>query len=240
MFETSGIGVAWNYTIGPAVVYRDLTTLNIINTSTQPLVVMAHTLGIEELMRIDMTRARGFVFEEGSRADPTVVFFSNQHRAAVLGATDVMAHVKDGDTVIIDGVEGKVFVNPDGETLAHYETLRREGPPPEPPSATDQLLKDALDIQNFNPDAMAKELFDAPGIAKAMDTFLKMHGTQEISGQDEKNIMALMEGSDKADSVREKLAKYRDLAKQVADQEAGKSAEGDAAGRGRGRKSRKR
>jgi len=45
---------------------------------------------------------------------------------AVVGLTDLYGKAKDGDTVIVDGNAGKVFVNPDKATLEEYERLKAE------------------------------------------------------------------------------------------------------------------
>ena len=45
---------------------------------------------------------------------------------AVLGLKDISKKVKQGDTVIVDGYRGKVFVNPTKEQVEEYIKLKRD------------------------------------------------------------------------------------------------------------------
>lgn len=45
---------------------------------------------------------------------------------AVVGMKDITTSVKNGDTLIVDGNEGIVIINPDEETLRKYKSLYEE------------------------------------------------------------------------------------------------------------------
>lgn len=62
----------------------------------------------------------------GGRTSHTAIMARSLEIPAVVGLTDLYGKAKDGDTVIVDGNAGKVFVNPDKATLEEYERLKAE------------------------------------------------------------------------------------------------------------------
>ncbi|MCI8513474.1 MAG: phosphoenolpyruvate--protein phosphotransferase [Lachnospiraceae bacterium] len=78
-------------------------------------------------------RTAGIGTELGGRTSHTAILARAMGIPAVVGAAGLCAGIRDGDTVILDGTEGLVHVNPPEEKLAAYrkkieeETARREG-----------------------------------------------------------------------------------------------------------------
>ncbi len=121
---------AWNYTMGPALVYRGKKDLTSIQNAREPVVVIAEQIAFHDIMKVDLRHIRGFVLKGHEQDDILTHFLASEKRAAVRGIETILEDVKDGDTVIVDGVSGEVFVNPDAETVARYAELRRRGAPP--------------------------------------------------------------------------------------------------------------
>ncbi|GIW70922.1 MAG: hypothetical protein KatS3mg102_0464 [Planctomycetota bacterium] len=215
MIAIDGIGCAWNYTMGPAFIYDGPGAIDAINQSPMPVVVIAENIPVEELGRIDLTHVYGFVLEGSSRADPAVVFYSNQHRATVIQARGVLQAVSPGTTVVVDGVEGKVFIDPDEPTRQRYEELRRQGPPPEPPGFADQLLKDTMELRGLDPEELKKGFIDFQALEKAMGTFLKMYHGEELSKAELDQVKAMVKGSPYEERVAGNLERYQEAARQI-------------------------
>ncbi len=214
-----GFGCAWNYTIGPALIYEGPSSIDRINTSPLPVVVIADALPVEELGRIDVNRVYGFVIERCARSDPALVFLSNQHRAAVVRAEGIFDAAHEGQTVIVDGVEGRVILDPDGETRAHYETLRRQGPPPRPAGFADELLRDTMDMRGLDPEELKKGFFDFAGIEKAMGMFLKMGAGQVLTKSEVEHLQGMVAGSPYEENVAKNLEKYNEAARRKEEEE---------------------
>ena len=45
---------------------------------------------------------------------------------AVVACKTITEEVKDGDLIVLDGIEGTVMINPDETTVKEYETKRAE------------------------------------------------------------------------------------------------------------------
>jgi phosphohistidine swiveling domain-containing protein len=212
MHVIEGKSGAWNYTIGPAYIWRGTESIDEVNALHMPVVVVAHYIPAQELARLELTRIYGFVIEHAALGDPTVVFYSHQHRATVIGASGALEHAVAGEPVVVDGVEGKVFFQPDEATLARYQDLRRKDLPPEPDGLADEMMEIAQDIRNVLKfgDAGKVEQFDALGMKAAMDTLVKMFEHEPLSKSDIAKLDAICAGTPVEENLKRNLAIYQD------------------------------
>lgn len=66
----------------------------------------------------------GFATDTGGAEGHTAIMARSLELPAVLGVADLSASVSSGDTVIVDGMAGRIVVNPTRETLQFYRTRR--------------------------------------------------------------------------------------------------------------------
>jgi phosphotransferase system enzyme I (PtsI) len=83
-------------------------------------ILVAHELKPSDTAQIDKNNVLAFVTENGGRTCHTAIMARSMGLAAVVGADGATEKIKDGDTVIIDGTEGLVFVNPGKAVLDEY------------------------------------------------------------------------------------------------------------------------
>jgi phosphotransferase system enzyme I (PtsI) len=83
-------------------------------------VIVAHDLSPADTIQINLTRTSGFVTDVGGRTSHTSIVARALEIPAVVGLGNITAIAKDGDTVIIDGDEGAVIVNPSKELQKEY------------------------------------------------------------------------------------------------------------------------
>ena len=69
---------------------------------------------------------KGIVTQAGSQTSHAAIVARSRGIPAVSGVEKILSHVKTGDTLVVDGKEGRVIVNPDAETRAAYLKLERE------------------------------------------------------------------------------------------------------------------
>ncbi len=93
-------------------------------------VILAEELTPADTALIDPHRIAGFAAVLGGREGHTAIMARALELPAVLGVAGLLTQIDPGDTVIIDGAEGAVVINPRRETIARYEaqqqTLERE------------------------------------------------------------------------------------------------------------------
>jgi hypothetical protein len=209
----TGISGAWNYTIGPAIIYRGPETIDQINLSAMPYVVVANTIPLEDIGKIDLHHVYGFVLERGGYGDPARVFYSNQHRATVMKCEGIMEAVQTGDRIVIDGVDAKVFLHPDEATVEEYEEKRLKGPPPEPEGFTDELIRAAMEMATIDPQEMSEAIIDFAMLGRAVELFTKMSEYEVLSAKETKEVKEMVKGTKYEEEVAENVDTYQEAAK---------------------------
>ena len=68
----------------------------------------------------------GIITEIGGKTSHSAILARALEIPAVLSVPGIVDEVKDKDTAIIDGTEGDVYINPDGEVLSKYMLKREE------------------------------------------------------------------------------------------------------------------
>ncbi|MDA7950601.1 MAG: phosphoenolpyruvate--protein phosphotransferase [Pirellulaceae bacterium] len=102
------------------------TKFEYLSSLNQEAVVFAHNLTPSETANLDRGHVRGFVTEVGGLGGHTSIIAEALQIPAVVAAGHFLEKVQSGDTVIVDGNSGQVYLCPDEETLAQYETLLEE------------------------------------------------------------------------------------------------------------------
>ena len=91
-----------------------------------PLIICADELLPSQAVALGDTDVCGIVTQRGSQTSHAAIIARSRGIPAVSGVQGLLRHVKTGDTIVVDGREGHVHVNPDAETLAAYRKLERE------------------------------------------------------------------------------------------------------------------
>ncbi|MEM9186783.1 MAG: phosphoenolpyruvate--protein phosphotransferase [Planctomycetota bacterium] len=84
------------------------------------VLVLARDLTPSETATMNPEFVRGFVTETGGPSSHTAIVAEGLGIPAVVGVGQFLTEVSGGETVIIDGDEGLVILQPDEETLARY------------------------------------------------------------------------------------------------------------------------
>jgi phosphotransferase system enzyme I (PtsI) len=76
--------------------------------------------------RLELNRVRGFVTERGGKFSHTSILARSLGTPAIAGISEASRNVKTGDHVIIDGMSGVLFVNPDADVQHEYARLEED------------------------------------------------------------------------------------------------------------------
>ena len=85
---------------------------------TEPVIVLAHDLTPSETATLDTKFVLGFATEVGGRTSHTAILAGALEIPAIVGLGRCLAGVSGGETVILDGDNGRVIIDPDSETVA--------------------------------------------------------------------------------------------------------------------------
>lgn len=75
---------------------------------------------------LDLARVRAFVSDRGGKFSHTSILARSMRMPAVTGLPDITLAIKTGDSVIVDGISGVVFVNPGESVRREYARLEAE------------------------------------------------------------------------------------------------------------------
>ncbi len=91
---------------------------------TEPVVVLAIDLMPSDTADFTPRTVHAFATESGGNTSHTAILAGALEIPAVVGLGRFLTDVSGGDTVIVDGEEGVLIIDPDEETIARYEEKR--------------------------------------------------------------------------------------------------------------------
>ncbi len=91
---------------------------------TSPVIVLAHNLTPSETANLDKQFVLGFSTEVGGKSSHTAILAGALGLPAVVGVGSFLSDVSGGDTIIIDGHDGLVIIDPDEDTLQRYKVAQ--------------------------------------------------------------------------------------------------------------------
>ncbi len=91
-----------------------------------PLVVVTDELLPSQAVILAEMNVRGIVTQAGSETSHAAIISRSRGIPAVSGVTGILRRIKNGDTIVVDGRDGHVEINPNAETLAAFRKLERE------------------------------------------------------------------------------------------------------------------
>jgi len=102
------------------IVQADLSQLE------EDVIIIADDLTPSDTAQMDKKRVMGFATNIGSRTSHTAIMARSLEIPAVLGLGDITKTVKNGDLMVVNGLTGKVCVNPSDEQLQSYEKEKQK------------------------------------------------------------------------------------------------------------------
>jgi phosphotransferase system enzyme I (PtsI) len=86
-------------------------------------IIVSRDFNPSNFATMDLHKVRGLVLESGGRASHTAIISRGLRLPAVMGILDFLSFVSTGDTILLNGDEGQVIVNP---TQARIESARSQ------------------------------------------------------------------------------------------------------------------
>jgi len=90
------------------------------------VIVIAYDLSPSDTASMHRRNVMGFATDIGGRTSHTAIMAKSLEIPAVVGLERVTEQVKNGDTIIVDGIKGEVVINPDKKTISHYRRVKEK------------------------------------------------------------------------------------------------------------------
>ena len=87
-------------------------------------IVVTYDLTPSDTAQLDLENCAGFITEIGGKTAHSAIMARSLELPAVVGVKGVLGEAKDGDTVVMDGEAGELFLNPPAEIITEYKEKR--------------------------------------------------------------------------------------------------------------------
>lgn len=88
---------------------------------SEEVIIVAKDLTPSDTAQLNRQYVKGFTTDIGGRTSHSAIMARSMEIPAVVGTKRVTADIENGAIVIIDGLDGKVIVNPDSDVIKEYE-----------------------------------------------------------------------------------------------------------------------
>jgi phosphotransferase system enzyme I (PtsI) len=89
-------------------------------------IVLADNLTPAETVLLEHQGIAGFATAYGGPLSHTAILARSMQIPAIVGAYSLQDYIHDGETVILDGIQGVLIAGPDANTLQHYRQRQRQ------------------------------------------------------------------------------------------------------------------
>ena len=95
-------------------------------TLDEPVVIVAKDLTPSDTGSLNKEFAKGFATELGGRTSHSAIMARSLEIPAVVGCKGVLDELSNGDTVVLDAINGEVILNPSEEEVAKYTKMAED------------------------------------------------------------------------------------------------------------------
>ena len=92
----------------------------------EEVIVIAHDLTPSDTAQLNRKYVKAFVTDIGGRTSHSAIMARSLEIPAIVGAKSITDLVKEGDIIIVDGLEGDVLVHPEEKDLSFYEEKAKQ------------------------------------------------------------------------------------------------------------------
>ncbi len=172
----------------------------------EDVIIAAKELTPSDTAQMDKGKVIGFIAETGGRTSHSAIMARTLEIPAVVGATGIMAALKDGDTVVFDGSEGIIHLNPPEEIVLQYKRRKEEQ------VRFKSKLSELIGARSISKDGVSVELAANIGTPEDVEGVLENDG--EGIGLFRSEFLYM--GRDNLPGEEEQFEAYKDVLKKMA------------------------
>lgn len=111
--------------VGNRIINNILGVVNInLSELQEEVIIITKDLTPSDTATMKKEMVLGFATDIGGRTSHTAIMARSLEIPAVVGLGSITSNVSDDETIIVDGIEGIVIINPDEKTLAEYKVKK--------------------------------------------------------------------------------------------------------------------
>ena len=140
---------------------------------TEKVILFAEELHPSDTAKMDFRYIKGMVTEKGGTTSHVAILARSLEIPALLGMEGILTKAQEGETVILDGKEGRLILSPDAKTQAEYQEKQQAE------KEMRQKLKELNRLPAVTTDGRQVALFANAGSLKDIE-MAKKHGAEGI------------------------------------------------------------
>ncbi|MDF2698895.1 MAG: Phosphoenolpyruvate-protein phosphotransferase of system [Haloplasmataceae bacterium] len=86
------------------------------------VIIIAHDLTPSDTAQLDKMYVKGFITDIGGKTSHSVIMARSLEIPCIVGTQNITNLVKSGDFIILDGINGAVYINPSDELIEEYKS----------------------------------------------------------------------------------------------------------------------
>ncbi len=135
--------------------------------SEEPVIVLADDLAPSETVQMDKDKVLSFVTVHGSLNSHTAILARTMGIPALIGTDIPLNEAVDGKMAVVDGAKGCIYVEPDEETMAQMQEMKRQE------EEQKELLQSLKGKENVTKDGQKVMLYANIGNIKDLATVIQ-------------------------------------------------------------------
>lgn len=141
-----------------------------VEITEQNTVVVAHDLTPSDTAQLDKSKVCGFLTNIGGKTSHSAIMARTMEIPAIVGINNITDIVKNGDVVLVNGVEGYVIINPKDSEIKEFENYIRRY------NEEKEKLKALKDVKIYDRNNRQIEICGNIGSTKDVDQVLENGG----------------------------------------------------------------
>lgn len=97
-----------------------------LNTISEEVILVAADLTPSETAQLNLDKVLGFITDLGGRTSHTSIMARSLELPAIVGAHNITQRVKNGDNLILDAINNKIYINPTAEEIERLQNLKKQ------------------------------------------------------------------------------------------------------------------
>ncbi len=141
-----------------------------VNITEYNTVVVAHDLTPSDTAQLDKNKVCAFLTNIGGKTSHSAIMARTMEIPAIVGMNNITEVVKNGDTILVNGVEGYVIINPKDSEIKEFENYIRSY------NEEKEKLKALKDVKIYDKNNRQIEICGNIGSTKDVDQVLENGG----------------------------------------------------------------
>ncbi len=99
----------------------ELIDFNSLNNNKENIIIISEDLSPSQIVQFNLDIIKGFIIENGSITSHSSIISKSLELVSLIGVNNITNLIKNNDYVIIDGIKGNVYINPDKSIIKIFD-----------------------------------------------------------------------------------------------------------------------